>query len=119
MVVDSKTDARREDKSASEKLNRVERVLGLSRSEFSSLLGIPANRLDAPQAWPSQAHTSLLRLTGLADRLEETFEPASIHVWLHSPNRDLHWRTPFDFLRQGQTDPINAALEAIDSGVYI
>jgi hypothetical protein len=119
MVVDSKTRARREDKSASEKLIRVEHVLGLSRSDLSSLLGIPANRLDAPQSWPRQAHTSLLPLAELADRLEETFEPASIHTWLHSPNRDLHWRIPFDLLRLGQTDSIDAALEAIDSGVYI
>ena len=108
-----------EDEVTREALARVERILDLSRSDLSVLLGIPDSRLDAPQNWPRQARTNLLQLTELADRLEETFEPTSIPAWLHAPNRDLKWRIPFDLLRQGQTDPINAALEAIDSGVYV
>jgi hypothetical protein len=119
MVVDDKLVALREAKAANEQLIHVEHVLGLTRSDLESLLCVPANRLDTPQTWPRQSHMSLVRLAAIANHLEDTFEPASIETWLHAPSRDLHWRIPLDLLRDRQFDSIDAALEAIDSGVYV
>ena len=119
MVVDDTPAAHHEVKTAHANLIQAERILGLSRSDLCALLGIPADRLDVPQTWPPQSRTKLRRLAALADRLQDTFEPTSIQSWLHAPSRDLQWRIPFDLLRDGQLDPVDAALEAIDSGAYV
>lgn len=49
MVVDDTPAAHHEVKTAHANLIQAERILGLSRSDLCALLGIPADRLDAPQ----------------------------------------------------------------------
>lgn len=51
--------------------------------------------------------------------LKHTFQSHSIPIWINRENRDLHWRAPADVIREGDYDSVNAALEALDSGVYV
>jgi hypothetical protein len=100
-------------------LARVERVLGLSQAELAALLGVVAPRLPEPAALSAEARRRLARLDGLAAWIEQTFAPDSIAPWLHASSRDLDGRTPLEMLRAGRIDAVEAALEALDSGVYV
>ena len=62
----------------------------------------------------------LKELLELDRHLRETFEPAgAIKEWLHSPSRYLGGLTPADAIRVGRFDRVEAALEALDSGVFL
>jgi hypothetical protein len=59
-------------------------------------------------------------LLGLDARLRETFDSAeAIRGWLNAENRYLGGLTPAEAVRAGRVDRVEAALEALDSGVFI
>jgi hypothetical protein len=62
----------------------------------------------------------LSALLALDRRLRDTFNnPQAIRVWLHAPSRYLGGLTPADAIRVGRVDRVEAALEALDSGVFL
>lgn len=100
-------------------LEQVKQILGLNKHEVAAILGVPASQLHAADGWPTRSRRRWTELANLARRIEETFEPDSIETWLHAPSRDLHWRVPIELVRAGRLDEVDAALEALDSGVYV
>lgn len=70
---------------------------------------MPVALLDGPLPWALEA---------LAERVDDTFTAAGAAEWLDTPNRVLRGATPSTELRAGRIDAVEAALEAIDSGVY-
>jgi len=52
--------------------------------------------------------------------LEENFgDPGARRAWLRSGNPYLAGLTPVEVLRAGRADRVRAALEALDSGVFV
>jgi hypothetical protein len=45
--------------------------------------------------------------------------PESRRAWLRSDNPYLGGLTPLEVLRAGRTDRVEAALEALDSGMFV
>ena len=102
----------------------VEGGLGLSRSELAGALGASARTVErwrAGQTYPQhEARERLAELVGVEAHLVETFDdPESGRAWLRSANPYLGGLTPLEVVRAGRTDRVEAALEALDSGVFV
>jgi uncharacterized protein (DUF2384 family) len=62
----------------------------------------------------------LAALIALDHHLRDTFEsPEAIQAWLHANNRHLGGLSPVDAMRAGRVDRVEAALEALDSGIFV
>jgi hypothetical protein len=62
----------------------------------------------------------LADLQNLHYHLRDTFTTIdALKEWVHSPSRYLGELTPADAIRVGRFDRVEAALEALDSGVFI
>jgi hypothetical protein len=59
-------------------------------------------------------------LNALHHRLCDTFGGSEARrAWLRASNRHLGGLAPADAMRAGRVDRVDAALEALDSGVYV
>ena len=102
----------------------VEGGLGLSRGEIANALGASprtVERWHAGQTYPQhEARERLAELVAVEAHLGETFDDLeSRSAWLHSGNPYLGGLTPLEVVRAGRVDRVEAALEALDSGVFI
>jgi DNA-binding transcriptional regulator YiaG len=104
-------------------LTRVEREMGLTPAELAGALGVSlrtVSRWRAGETLPQRA--ARVRLTEVAElnhRLHETFEDEAVPVWLRAPNRYLGNVSPAEMLRLGRLDRVEAALEVVDSGIFL
>lgn len=103
-------------------VERLEESLGLTRVELAAALGASPRTLER---WRSQethpqrgARRRLAELVGLEEHLSETFG-GSARIWLREPSPYLGGLAPADALRAGRADRVEAALEALDSGVFV
>ena len=102
----------------------VEGGLGLSRGEIAGALGASARTVErwrTGQTYPQhEARERLAELVAVEVHLGETFDdPESGRAWLRSGNPYLGGLTPLEVVRAGRADRVQAALEALDSGVFI
>lgn len=105
-------------------LEQLERDLGLSTQELAGALDASPRSLERwrtsgthPQR---ETRQRLAALIALDHRLRESFKnPRAIRSWLHTPNRYLGGITPAEAVRVGRVDRVEAALEALDSGVFL
>jgi transcriptional regulator with XRE-family HTH domain len=98
--------------------------LGLSRSDLAQAVGVTSRSIDrwlSGDAFPQrEARDRLASLESLAERLHETFTTEdAARAWLHDATRYLGGLTPADALRAGRLDRVEAALEALDSGIFV
>jgi transcriptional regulator with XRE-family HTH domain len=98
--------------------------LGLSQNDLARALDTDPRtigRWRAGRSYPQQAaRRRLSALLDLQHRLAETFSSAeAARAWLHAESRYLGGLSPADALRAGRIDRVEAALEALDSGVFI
>ncbi len=105
-------------------INQLEQTFGLSDGELADALAASPRTLDRWKAnltYPQhEARERLARLIVLGDRLKETFRtPEAIRLWLQTENRYLGGFTPADAIHLGRFDRVDAALEALDSGVFL
>jgi transcriptional regulator with XRE-family HTH domain len=105
-------------------LHRFEEQLGLSSAEIASAFGVSDRTLSRwrkGQAYPQHdARSTMNTLLELTDMLEDTFDsPKGIHIWVRAENRYLGGLTPADAIRVGRADRARAALEALESGIYL
>jgi hypothetical protein len=104
-------------------LSRVEREMELTPAELAGALGVSqrtVGRWRAGATLPQRtARTKLAELADLNRRLHETFEDEAVPVWLRAPNRYLGNLAPAELLRLGRLDRVDAAIEVIDSGVFL
>ena len=105
-------------------VGRLEKGLGLSTVELATALGISARTLErwrAGETHPQRgARVRLAALVGLDRRLQETFDtPVAVRSWLRAGSPYLGGLTPVEVLRAGRPDRVEAALEALDSGVFV
>jgi hypothetical protein len=67
-----------------------------------------------------EARRRLDALDALAERLRESLEtPEAINAWMHSDNGYLGGLKPIEALRAGRIDRVEAAIEALDSGIFV
>ena len=105
-------------------LEEIEDGLGLSSSELAQALDVTPRSIDRwriGETHPQhEARHRLGQLESLVTRLGETFaEPEAARAWLRDANRYLGGLTPAEALRVGRVDRVDAALEALDSGVFL
>jgi transcriptional regulator with XRE-family HTH domain len=105
-------------------LDALHEGTGLSEEELADALGTSHRTLQrwrAGTAYPQQlARQRLAELLRLQQRVRETFEGAdAVHRWFHSQSRYLGGITPAEAIRVGRLDRAEAALEALDSGVFL
>jgi uncharacterized protein (DUF2384 family) len=105
-------------------LDQLESELGLADSDLASSLRTNPRtvaRWRTGQTYPQhEARRRLAELVNLHHHLRETFTTnEAVRGWLHASNRYLGGLTPVEVLRVGRLDRVEAALEALDSGVFV
>ncbi len=98
--------------------------LGLSPADIARALNIDTRTL---ARWRSGAtypqhdgRARLVELLALNHRLRASFQTMeAARGWLGDPSRYLGGLSPRDALRAGRIDRVTAALEALDSGVFL
>jgi len=98
--------------------------LGIGRGELATVLGISERtvvRWLADERYPQhESRAKLDQLDALVQRLDETFKtPAGSALWLHAPSGYFGGLRPVDALLRGRSDAVEAALEALDAGIFV
>ena len=105
-------------------LDVLQKGMGLSEEQLAEVLGASrrtVQRWRAGTAYPQQlARQRLAELLRLQRRVRETFKGRdAVRRWFHSESRYLGGMTPAEAIRVGRLDRVEAALEALDSGVFV
>lgn len=108
----------------SQALDALHEATGLSEEELAGALAAShrtVQRWRAGTAYPQQlARQRLAELLRLQRRVQETFEdPDAVRRWFQSQSRYLGGITPAEAVRVGRLDRAEAALEALDSGIFL
>ena len=105
-------------------IEQLQHDLSLSPTELAGALNASprtVKRWRESQTHPQ--HNTRVRLAALVTldhHLRETFGSSeAVQAWLHASNRHLGGLTPADALRAGRVDRVEAALEALDSGIFL
>jgi hypothetical protein len=98
--------------------------LGLSAKDLTGALSVDRKTLERwvkGETYPQrEARKRLIALLTLRDRLAESFEDlAGAREWLNAPARYLGGITPAEALRTGRMDRVEAALEVLESGIFV
>lgn len=110
--------------SPAQALQVLQSDLGLTQKELVVALDTEARNIGrwaAERAYPQrEARRRLGALLALHRHLGETFTSmAAARDWLDDSSRYLGGLTPREALRAGRIDRAEAALEALDSGIYL
>ena len=107
-----------------ERIDELNAQLGMNQAQFAEALHVQPRTVDrwrAETAFPQhESRQRLEALMALVDRLGESFKtPADAAHWLHAESAYFGGLRPVDALLRGRFDLVNAALEAMDSGVFV
>ena len=105
-------------------VNRLQEELGLSARDLATALDVDRRTLErwlSGDTYPRrEARRRLAMLLKLDERLGDTFTGRdAVRSWLNGPNRYLGGMRPIEALRAGRFDRVDAALEVIDSGIFV
>jgi putative toxin-antitoxin system antitoxin component (TIGR02293 family) len=105
-------------------VERLEEDLGLTRGELAAALDATPRTLERWRAGATHpqrdARQRLAALLNLDEHLRDTFtDREAAREWLRAPSPYLGGLTPADALRAGRADRVEAALEALDSGIFV
>jgi hypothetical protein len=98
--------------------------LALTESDLTGVLGVDARTLDRwckGESYPQrEARVRIERLSAFNERIHDTFsDDGAIHAWMTTDSRYLGGLKPTEVARAGRLDRVEAALEALNSGVFI
>lgn len=65
------------------------------------------------------ARERLDQLDALVRRLHETFDAPGIAIWIHAASGYLKGETPLEALERGDMRRVDAALDALEAGVFL
>lgn len=103
-----------------DQLRQLSSFYGLDPATVLTLLH---SRDRAPRhgsALPDQSAAMLTALVTLQHRLDDMFTThAGAEGWLHGPSGYFGGELPIDHLAAGEIDRVNAALDAIEAGVFV
>jgi predicted Abi (CAAX) family protease len=107
-----------------EALDTLEKSLGIREEELAQALDSNRRTLQRWRAGASHpqlpARRRLAELLRLQERVRGTFRGrGAVRQWFRSESRYLGGITPAEAIRVGQLDRVEAALEALDSGVFL
>jgi transcriptional regulator with XRE-family HTH domain len=105
-------------------VERLEAGIGLGGGELAGVLGTSERTVErwrTGQTYPQhEARERLAGLIVLERHLGETFgDTEAAGSWLRTGSPYLGGFTPLEALRAGRPDRVRAALEALDSGVFV
>lgn len=105
-------------------IDDLEAGLSLSAGELAAALGVvprTVERWRTGERFPQhEARRRLDALTALCDRLDETFDGRdAVAAWLRTNSTYLGGMKPVEALRAGRIDAVDAAIEALNSGVFL
>lgn len=105
-------------------LDQLEQGFALEPHELGAAIGVTLRTLErwrSEEAYPQHnARARLKDLITLDQRLQETFtDRDAVHGWLLADNRYLGGIKPVEALKVGRFDRVEAALEALDSGIFL
>lgn len=110
-------------RSVGETVEQVGRTLVLSDAEIATALGVAPRTVDrwrrgdaVPQR---ETRERLVALVTLGEHVRETLDDDAAGGWLRAENRYLGGLTPLEAIRAGRPDRVAAALEVIDSGIFL
>lgn len=106
-----------------ELLNRLQNELALSNDELAGVLGLSPDQLEPVrergEPLPSSSAERLDQLVALTERLQDSFQPEGVVIWVRSNLRYAHRETALALMTAGRFDRITAALDAFDAGIFI
>ena len=110
--------------SVGQALEQLELDLGLDNDDLAGALDVTARSLDrwrTGETYPQRdARQRLSTLLELDQRLQDTFDSRdAIKLWMHSSNRYLRSLKPSEAAKVGRFDVIEAALDALDVGIFV
>lgn len=99
-------------------------TLGIDQKALAAAVGTDARtvrRWLADETYPQHgSRVKLAQIESLARRLDESFADADgAKLWLQTPSGYFGGLEPQDALVRGRVDLVEAALEAIDAGVFV
>jgi uncharacterized protein (DUF2384 family) len=105
-------------------IDQLGQSLGLTDEDLSAALNVSQRTLErwrVGEHYPQrEARRRLAALTAVLRHLFDTFQTAeAARGWLSDSNRYLGGLTPREVIRVGRFDRIEAALTALDSGIFI
>jgi transcriptional regulator with XRE-family HTH domain len=98
--------------------------LALDNRGLADVLGVTPRTVERwlrDQAYPQrETRERITRLLEIEQQLQELFnDRAAIRSWLNTDNRYLGGIKPVEALRVGRYDRVEAALEALGSGIFV
>jgi hypothetical protein len=108
----------------SEQLEHLTSRLGITYEDLAQILGTDRKtvyRWIADETFPQPHNRARLdALEVLVDRLVESFKtPEGVSSWLQAESGYFGGLRPIDALLRGRIDAVEAALEALDSGIFV
>ena len=108
----------------SELLEHLMTTLGISHTELARALGTSDRtvvRWLADETYPQhESRHKLDELAALVRRLDQSFTtPEGAATWLRASSGYFGGLRPLDALLRGRIDAVDAALEALDAGVFV
>jgi uncharacterized protein (DUF2384 family) len=112
------------EKTPAQTIKQLQSDLNLSRDELAGALRTSPRTV---QRWQksgthpqNEARRRLNDLVAPDRHLQDTFGSSEgAQTWLHTSNRHLGGMTPAEAMRAGRVDRVEAALEALDSGIFV
>lgn len=103
-----------------DQLRQLSSYFGLSPAALATALHTNDLSTIANARSSNGSRAALASLVALQQRLDEMFTShAGVERWLQSPSGYFGGETPFTYLAAGKTDRVNAALDAIEAGVFV
>ena len=107
-----------------EVIEQLESDLGLTTGDLARMLDSSTRTIDrwrTGQAYPQNAmRRQLAELEALHHHLLETFATAAAaRAWLRQTSHYLSGLTPLEALKADRPDRVEAALEALDTGIFV
>jgi uncharacterized protein (DUF2384 family) len=105
-------------------VTRLQHALGMSSESLAHALGTTPRTIERWRTGVThpqhEARRRLAALVALERRLGETFDsPDAAREWLQVESRYLGGLTPAEVVQVGRFDRVNAALDALDAGVFV
>ena|SRR5215211_3518581 len=105
-------------------LDQLASEFGVTEPQLAGALGVTPRTLErwrVGERYPQhESRKRLVALRALHERLQTMFlSPEAIGAWTHLDNAYLGGLKPVDALQVGRIDAVDAALEALDSGVFL
>jgi hypothetical protein len=104
-------------------LKQVQSDLALTDDELAGVLGLVPAELARVRGnaghLAASAADRLDQLVALNERLQDSFQPEGVIIFVRSGLRYAHGETALALMNAGRFDRITAALDAFDAGIFL